>query len=98
MIGARWQTGTTWRFKSVTLLNEKSAFLHTLCRIAIGLRKAQAQALLQSTAFPQAPVPTATIADILELQHMLRFDLMAIAAKILQERRSGTGMMTIGYI
>ena len=48
--------------------------------------------LLQSTAFPQAPVPTATIADILELQQMQRFDLMAIAAKILEERKSRTVM------
>ena len=91
-IAARWQIGTTWRFKSLTLLNEKSAYIHTPCRIAIDLRKAQAQALLQSTAFPQAPAPTATIANILELQQMQRFDLMAIAAKILDERKSGTGI------
>ena len=97
-IAARWQMGTTWRFKSLTLCNEKSAYIHTPCRIAIDLRRAQAQALLQSTPFPQAPEPTATIAGILELQHMQRFDLMAIAAKILEERKSGTSMMTIADV
>ena len=91
-IAARWKIGTTWRFKTLPLLNEKPAFIHTSCRIAIDLRKAQTQALLQSTAFPEAPVPTATIADILELQQMQRFDIMAIPAKILEERKSGTGV------
>ena len=45
----RWQTGTTWRFTAITLQNEKPAYIHTSCRIAIDLRKSQAQALLQST-------------------------------------------------
>ena len=88
----RWQTGTTWRFKVITLLNEKPAYVHTSCRITIDLRKSQAQALLQSTSFPQTPVPTVTIADVLQLTQMQRFDLMAIAAKILDERKTGTGM------
>ena len=88
----RWQTGTTWRFKVITLLNEKPAYVHTSCRITIDLRKSQAQALLQSTSFPQTPVPTVTIADVLQLTQMQRFDLMAIAAKILDERKAGTGM------
>ena len=89
----RWQVGTTWRFKAVPLLNDKPAYIHTPCRIAIDLRKAQAQALLQSTSFPQTPVPTATIADVLQLKQMQRFDLMAIAATTIEERRAGTGMM-----
>ena len=88
----RWQTGTTWRFKVITLLNEKPAYVHTSCRITIDLRKSQAQALLQSTSFPQTPVPTVTIADVLQLTQMQRFDLMAIAVKILDERKAGTGM------
>ena len=88
----RWQTGTTWKFKAIKLLNEKPAFLHTSCRIAIDLRKSQAQAMLQSTHFPEAPVPTVTIADVLQLQQTQRFDLMAIPAKILDERASRTGM------
>ena len=92
-LATRWQTGTTWRFTTLTLLNDKPAFIHTPCRITIDLRKAKATALLQSTSFPQAPVPTATIADILELQQMQRFDLMAITIKILEERKSGTGMI-----
>ena len=77
----------------MTLLNEKPAFIHTSCRIAIDLRKSQAQALLQSTSFPQAPLPTVTIADVLQLTQMQRFDLMAIVAKILDERKAGTGMI-----
>ena len=92
-IAARWQVGSTWRFKTLTLMNEKQAYIHTTCRIAIDLRKAKVQAPLQSTLFPEAPVPTATIADILQVQQMQRFDLMAIVAKIFEERKSGTGMI-----
>ena len=77
----RWQIGTTWRFKAIALLNEKPAYIHTSCRIAIDLRKSQAQALLQSTSFPQTPVPTVTIADVLQLTQIQHFDLMAIVAK-----------------
>jgi hypothetical protein len=92
-IADRWQTGTTWRFKALALLNDKPACIHTPCRIAIDLRKSQAQALLQSTSFAQTPVPTVTIADVLQLQQqMQRFDLMAIAAQILTERKAGTDM------
>lgn len=88
----RWQIGTTWRFKAITLLNDKPAYIHTSCRIAIDLRKSQAQALLQSTSFPQTPVPTVTIADVMQLTQMQRFDLMAIVAKVLDERKGGAGM------
>ena len=59
-----WKTHTVWKFKAINLLNEKPAFIHTACRIAIDLRKSRAEKMLQSTAFPQAPVPTVTIADI----------------------------------
>ena len=48
----RWQIGTTWKFKAITLLNDKPAYIHTSCRIAIDLRKSKVQALLQSTSFP----------------------------------------------
>ena len=58
-IADRWQTGTTWKFKAVKLLNDKPAYIHTPCRIIVDLRKSQAQAMLQSTSFPLAPVPTA---------------------------------------
>ena len=88
----RWQIDTTWKFKSIILLNEKPAFIHTSCRVAIDLRKSQAQALLQSTSFPPTPVPTVTIANVLQLTQMQRFDLMAIVAKVLDERKSGAGM------
>ena len=88
----RWQIGTTWRFTAITLLNEKPAYIHTSCRIAIDLRKSQAQALLQSTSFPQTPVPTVTIADVLQLTQMQHFDLMAIVAKVLDERSTRAGM------
>ena len=91
-IANRWQCGTTWRFKGITLLNDKPAYIHTPCRIAIDLRKSQAQALLQSTSFPQAPVPNVTIADILQLKQMQRFDLMAVPATILEERKASAGM------
>ena len=60
-IAERWQIGTTWRFKAITFLNDKPAYINTPCRIVVDLRKSQAQALLQSTLFPQAPVPTVTI-------------------------------------
>ena len=89
----RWQTGTTWKFTALTLLNDKPAYIHTPCRIAIDLRKTKAQALLQSTSFPPTPVPTVTIADVLQLKQMQRFDIMAIAAKIMDERRSGAGIL-----
>ena len=88
----RWQIGSTWKFKVITLLNDKPAYIHTSCRIAIDLRKSQAQALLQSTSFPQTPVPTVTIADVLQLTQMQHFDLMAIVAKVLDERSSRAGM------
>ena len=48
--------------------------------------------MLQSRAFPQAPEPTVTIADVLQLKQMQRFDLMAIPSKIIDERTSGTGL------
>ena len=88
----RWQIGSTWKFKAITLLNDKPAYIHTSCRIAIDLRKSQAQALLQSTSFPQTPEPTVTIADVLQLTQMQHFDLMAIVAKVLDERSSRAGM------
>ena len=88
----RWQIGSTWRFTAITLLNEKPAYIHTSCRIAIDLRKSQAQALLQSTSFPPTPVPTVTIADVLQLTQLQHFDLMAIVAKVLDERSSRAGM------
>ena len=88
----RWQTGTTWKFRALTFLNDKPAYIHTPCRIAIDLRKTRAQALLQSTSFPPTPVPTVTIADVLQLKQMQRFDIMAIPAKIMDERRSGAGI------
>ena len=60
-IGDRWQIGTTWRLKALKLHNDKPAYIHTTCRVAVDLRKAQAQALPQSTSFPQTPVPTVTM-------------------------------------
>ena len=87
----RFAVGTTWKFTEVKLLEEKSAFIHTTCRITIDLRKTTATAMLQSASFPRAPCPTTTIADILKLKQMQRFDLMAIPAAILAERRSGAG-------
>ena len=91
-IAERWETGTTWKFKSIVLHNEKPAYIHTPCRFVIDLRKSTAHALLQSAAYPETPVPTVTIADVLQLTQMQRFDLMAITSKIEKVRTSGTGM------
>ena len=90
----RWQIGTTWRFKAITIFNDKTAYIHTTCRIAIDLRKSQAQKLLQSTSFPLTPEPTVTIKDVLKLKRMQYFDLMAMVTKILDER-SSQGRMQI---
>ena len=88
----RWQIGTTWRLKDLTLHTEKPAYIHTPCRIAIDLRKTKTEKLLQSASYPPTPVPTITIADVLELKQMQRFDLMAIPAAIIEERKSGAGV------
>ena len=37
-------------------------------------------------------MPTVTIADILQLKELQRFDLMAIASKILEERKGSHGL------
>ena len=66
----RWQTGTVWKFNSTKLLSDKPMYIHASCRIQIDLRKSQAQAMLQSTSFPQTPMPTVTIADVLQLTQM----------------------------
>ena len=88
----RWKTDTEWKFQSLAFLNEKTAYIHTTCRIVIDLRKSKACAQLQSTSFPPTPVPTVTIADVLQLKQLQRFDLMAVTAKIIEERKSGTGI------
>ena len=85
----RFAIDTTWKFTKVKLLDDKSAYIHTTCRITIDLRKTTATAMLQSASFPRTPCPTTTIADILKLKQMQRFDLMAIPESILAERRAG---------
>ena len=89
----RFPEGSTWKFQGLKLLNEKPAFVHTSCRIAIDLRKSKTEATLQSASFPPAPVPTCNIADILQLRQTQRFDLMAIPATIIEERKSGASLM-----
>ena len=84
----RFATNTTWKFTKVKLLDDKSAYIHTTCRITIDLRKTTATAMLQSVSFPPTPCPTTTIADILKLKQMQRFDLMAIPSSIIAERKS----------
>ena len=59
----RWQTGSTWTFKDLTLHSDKPASIHTPCRLAIDLRKTKVEKLLQSTSYPPTPVPIVTIAD-----------------------------------
>ena len=92
MTAQRWETGTTWKFKGIVLHNEKPAYIHTPCRFVIDLRKSKVHKLLQSAAYPLTPVPTVTIADVLQLMQMQRFDLMAIPSKIIKVRTAGTGM------
>ena len=87
----RFAVDTVWKFTKVKLLDDKTAFIHTACRITIDLHKTTATALLQSASFPPTPTPTTTIADILQLKQMQRFDLMAIVDAILDERCSGVG-------
>ena len=87
----RFSKGTVWKFGKVKLTDDKTAFINTPCRVVIDLRKSHTTALLQSTGFPKAPSPPTTIADILQLKQRQRFDLIAIPAKILGERRSGAG-------
>ena len=91
-IEERWQTNTTWKFKTIKLLNGKAACIHTTCRIVIDLRKSIADKTLQSNVFPEAPEPTVSIADVLQLKQMQRFDLMAIPTEIIDVCTSGTGM------
>ena len=87
----RFAKGTVWKFGKVKLIDDKTCFVNTPCRVVIDLRRSQTTALLQSTGFPKAPSPQTTIADILQLKERQRFDLIAIPAKILGERRSGAG-------
>ena len=89
----RFQKDTVWKFSRIKLLEEKGQFIHTPCRIIIDLRNSVAQPVLQSMPFPRAPVPTCTIAHVLELKQMQRFDLMAIPAQVLDTRRTGAGVL-----
>ena len=88
----RFRQGTAWKFSRIKLVNEKRQFIHTPCRFQIDLRTSDAQSMLQCVPFPLAPVPTCTIADVFMLKHMQRFDLMAIPAEVMDERRSDAGM------
>ena len=92
----RFATGTPWRFTNVTLFtHEKPQYLHTACRIAINLRSSRAASLLQSMRFLTAPEPATSIAAILQLRDPQRFDLMAVPAAILDQRKSGAGQIII---
>ena len=86
-----WKVGSTWILSQVKLTEDKSAFVNTACQIVIDLRKSKATAMLQSASFPDGPTPTTTIAEILQLKQTQRFDLIAIPAAIIAERRSGAG-------
>lgn len=87
----KFATGTTWKFKTVKLLDDKQAWIHTSCRITIDIRKSHVVSVLQSPHFPLAPEPTCNIADVLQLKHVQRFDLMAVPKEILDERSTSTG-------
>ena len=94
-VEARFKIDSIWKFKAIKLVNDKPAYVHTSVRITIDLRSSQVSAMLQSTSFPQAPVPENSIIQILQLKQMQRFDLMAIPAKIIDERTSASGMRII---
>ena len=85
----RFQEDTVWKFSRIKLLDERVPFIHPTCRIIIDLRKSVAQPMLQSKSFPRAPVPTCTIAKMLELPQMQCFDLMVSPVKVLDSRRTG---------
>ena len=88
----RFASGTTWRFSKARLAtSEKPQCIITACRIDIELRASPATALRQSTLFPVAPSPATTIAAVLQLKNQQRFDLMAVAAAVLDRRRSAAG-------
>ena len=88
----RWQIGSTWRFTGLVLTTEKTAYIHTTCRIAVDLRKAKVDKLLQSIAFPVSPVPTVIIADVFKLKVQQRFDIMAVVAQVSEARKSAQDM------
>ena len=94
-VEARFKIDSIWKFKAIKLVNDKPAYVHTSVRITIDLRSSQVSAMLQSTSFPEAPVPQNSIIQILQLKQMQRFDLMAIPAKIMDERTSASGMRII---
>ena len=94
-VEARFKIDSIWKFKAIKLVNDKPAYVHTSVRITIDLRESQVSAMLQSTSFPEAPVPQNSIIQILQLKQMQRFDLMAIPAKIMDERTSASGMRII---
>ena len=48
--------------------------------------------MLQGATLPRGPNPTTTIADIPQLKQKQRFDLIAIVAHIIAERKSGAGL------
>ena len=89
----KFRKDTVWKFSRIKLTEEKSQYIHTPCRIVIDLRNSVAQPVLQSRPFPRAPVPTCTIANVLELKQMQRFDLMAIPVQVLDKRRTGAGQL-----
>ena len=75
-----------WKFTRIKFVDEKAAYINTSCRVSIDLRNTHTEAVLQSPHMPLLPVPRCTIADILCLKQLQRFDLMAIPAEILNER------------
>ena len=79
----------------IKLVNEEPSFVHTACRITVDLRQSKTSAMLQSTSFPETPEPPCTIADILQLKQMQRFDLMAIPTEIIAERMTLSSMSLV---
>ena len=87
----KFKKGTTWKFSKMKFIDEKPQWINTPCHIVLDLRKSVTAMVLQSADMPSHAEPPRTIADILTLKKAQRFDLMAIPAEILAERRTGDG-------
>jgi hypothetical protein len=87
----KFKKGTIWKFAKIKFVDEKPQWVNTPCHAVLDLRKSGTTAVLQSPGMPSHPEPPCTIADILTLKQVQRFDLMAIPTEILDQRRTGDG-------
>ena len=92
-IAQKFAQGTVWKISNMKLLDDKAQWIHTPCRIVIDLRSSKCTKVLQSpSAIPSIPEPRCSIKDILKLQKLQRFDILAIVTEVIQSRRTGGGI------